>query len=392
MTGLVWAFRAAGHEVRVAAQPDLLDAVLETGAVAVSVGGKYDMMSGVADLIKIRNELAEQYDLSRPDGCPPDVQQKLRELRMMPLIEAAEDMAEDLATFSRKWSPDLVISDPLIYAAPLAAEAAGAPLVRHLWGPDNCRFLGMPGTGLTCEDDPRACWPERMVRLYELYGVKPQADMATRTLDACPASMQVAGVPNRIPVRYTPYNGAVTMPPWVLDPPERTRICVTWGSASTVLRGAEAFGVPRVLQALTGLGLDVIIAIRAADHARLGPLPSGMRVVEDMPLDLILPTCRAVIHQSGGGTMFAAAYYGVPQVTIPQGIDQELVCDRLFLTGASIPLKGEQADVDGIRAAALTILSTDGPAAAAERLREEILAMPAPAEIVAPLEKLADQR
>jgi UDP:flavonoid glycosyltransferase YjiC (YdhE family) len=384
MVGLVWAFRAAGHEVRVAAQPALLDSVTESGAVAVSVGGGYDIIAGVADALKTRNRLVGQ----SPEAISPDVRRELRELRMLPHIRNAEDMAEDLVAFARWWRPDLVIGDPLVYAAPLAAAIANAPLVRHLWGPDMGLHLGMPGSGLSAEQDPRAAWPSAIVELYERYGVKPTPDVAEATLDVTPASLQIPGVPNRIPVRYTCYNGPAVLPSWLREVPKRSRVCVTWGSAAATLRGDQAYGVPQVLRALSGLDVEIVIAMRKADRGRLGAVPDGLRIVEEMPLDLLLPTCRAIIHQSGGGTMFAAAYFGVPQVVLPEGIEHVFVSDQLCRTGAGIALRGELADAEGIRAATSAVLSDEGPIEAAARLRAEMLAQPAPAETVKTLERL----
>jgi UDP:flavonoid glycosyltransferase YjiC (YdhE family) len=387
--GLVWALRAAGHEVCVASQPAVLREVTGTGIMAASVGGRYDFVAGIADAMRIRNGLAAEHGVGGPGGFPPEVLAELLRLRMVPHIRLAEDMAEDLVAFARAWRPDLVISDPLIYAAPLAAADVGAPLIRQLWGPDMSRHVGLPGMGVSATEDPRAAWPEGLVELYEKYGAKPGADVAVCTLDTCPASLQVDGVPNRVAMRYVSYNGAAVIPPWVLEPPAKPRICVTWGSSSTAMAGPEAFAVPRILDGVRDLGLDIVVAIRAADRERLGDVPDGTRLVEEMPLDLILPTCQAIVHQSGAGTTLAAAYFGVPQVTIPQVADQDLVSAQLAGTGAGIGLSAEQADAAGIGAAVSTILSTGDHATAAGRLRAEMLAQPPPTEIIETLEGLA---
>jgi UDP:flavonoid glycosyltransferase YjiC (YdhE family) len=387
--GLVWALRGAGHEVCVAAQPTVLREVTGTGIMAAATGGGYDFVAGIADAMRVRNELAAVHQVRGPGGFPPDVLAKLLRLRMVPHIRLAEDVVGDLVAFTRAWRPDLIISDPLIYAAPIAAADVGVPLVRQLWGPDMSRHVGLPGMGVSAVRDPRATWPEELSDLYGRYGVKPADDVAVRTLDTCPRSLQVDGVPNRIPMRYISYNGATVIPPWVFERPGRPRICVTWGSSSTAMAGPEAFAVPRILDGVRDFGLDIVVAIRAADRARLGPLPDGTRLVEEMPLDLILPTCQVIVHQSGAGTALAAAALGVPQVTIPQVADQDLVSGKLAATGAGIGLTAEQADAAGIGAAVSAVLSDGAHGAAAARLRAEMLAQPAPARIVGILEGLA---
>lgn len=384
MVGLVWAFRAAGHEVMVAAQPPVLDAVKGTGAMAVSVGGGYDIIEGIADLVRARDEAAREAKVEGPGRFPPDVLRKLLALRMVPHYEAAADMAPDLTAFARFWKPDLVITDPVVYAAPLAAAVAGAPLVRHLWGPDMTRKVALPGTGPTSEEDPRAAWPADLVELYGRYGAEPLADLAVRTLDTTPESIQLPGVPNRVPLRHTPYNGTAVVPSWLFEPVERPRVCVTWGSSSTALLGPDAFMVPRILEQLDGLDAEIVVAVRGRDRHRVGPVPEDVRVVESLPLDVLLPTCQAVIHQSGAGTMLPAAFAGVPQVTLPMVADQNLVSERLAATEAGI---GLAADGD-IRAATSRILTEEGPRTAARRLRDEMIAQPSPAEIVHTLEEL----
>ncbi|MFI1095909.1 nucleotide disphospho-sugar-binding domain-containing protein [Streptomyces sp. NPDC020917] len=389
MVGLAWALRAAGHDVRVAGQPPLADAVTGTGIIAVTAGGGYDIIAGIADAVRVRDELARDLNVTGPGQFPPEVLRRLLDLRMVPHVRTAQDMAEDLVSFAVAWRPDLVVTDPLVYAAPLAAAAVGAPVVRHLWGPDMSRKVGLPGNGVSVEQDHRAAWPQEMAELYARYGVEPPADLAVRTLDTCPESLQLPGVPNRVAMRYTSYNGAAVAPAWLLEPAERPRICVTWGSLTTTMKGEEAFLVPQIVRALAGLDVELILALRAADRARLGELPSHMRALEGMPLDLILPTCSAIMHQSGAGSTLTAALHGVPQITVPQIADQGLVSERLSGTGAGIALDGDRLEEETVRRAVTEVLDTPGPAEAARRLRAEMLDQPAPSAIVADLEALA---
>ncbi|GGW54712.1 glycosyl transferase [Streptomyces lucensis JCM 4490] len=389
MVGLVWAFRAAGHEVRVAVPPSVVDAVTGSGIVAVTVGGRYDLMAGVAGLVKARQELVDQPAGRDERGeLRPEARRELLRLRMVPHTRAAQDAAEDLVAVTRAWRPDIVVADPLVYAAPLAAAAAGAPLVRHLWGPDMCRHLVMPGSGVSARDDPRAAWPAELAALYEKHGATPAADVAVRTLDNCPPGLQLPGVPNRIPMRFTAYNGTAVAPSWLSEPAGRPRICVTWGSAATAYLGPESFLVPRILDGLSGLDVDVVVAVRRADAARIPAVPAGVRIVEGMPLELILPGCDAIVHQSGAGTTLTAALHGVPQLTLPQVADQGLVSDRLARTGAGIVLAPDDTEPHAVEAAAGKLLGAGEHRAAALRLREEMLTQPAPSAVVRTLEDL----
>jgi len=386
MVPLAWACRAAGHEVQVAAQPPVIDAITGAGLTAVSVGESYDLNDAIANLHQQAQEAGWTRSIDEVRAMSADERRRFIALRSLPHVKAAEAMADDLVAFVRWWRPDLIVTDPVVLAAPLAAGVAGIPLVRHLWGLDLTRRAAFPRGG-----DTRDQWPEELFLLFDRYDVHLRADFAdfgVRTVDPCPASIQFPGVPHRLPVRHVPYNGTGITPPWLAQPARRRRVCVTWGTSTTRLIGAAGFLVPGILTALASLDADVVIAVKKADRGLLGALPDGMRVTEDLPLSLLLPACDAIIHQGGFGTMIAAARYGLPQVILAVLTDQATNAERLASTGAGIYLPPGQAGPDAIKTAMSAILSDDAPREAARHIREEILAQPAPAAIVATLEEL----
>jgi UDP:flavonoid glycosyltransferase YjiC (YdhE family) len=71
--------------------------------------------------------------------------------------------------------------------------------------------------------------------------------------------------------------------------------------------------------------------------------------------------------------------------------DQGLTAERLAATGAGISLEVDHLDVNDIEKAVSMSLSDDAPRRAARRLGAEILAQPAPAEIVGELETVGDE-
>src|ERR1700690_1554447 len=62
---LAWALRTAGHDVRVASQPDLIDDIMRTGLTAVSVG---DVM---AEALEEVDEEGGQVNEPAAGGPPP---------------------------------------------------------------------------------------------------------------------------------------------------------------------------------------------------------------------------------------------------------------------------------------------------------------------------------
>lgn len=391
VVGLAWACRAAGHEVRVAGQPPIMGVVAASGIIGVPVGGRYDVEADGRKMIKANNELVRglSVDPAKGEPIPPEVHRKILDNRIAPFVRAAEDVAEDLVGFARWWRPDVIISDPLVYAAPLAAHAVGVPLITHLWGIAEAWRAKLPGHGTSPEADPRAVWPADLVGLYARYDMKPQPSLALRTVDICPPSLQYPGIPDRIPLRFIPYNGSGEMPAWLLEAGSRPRICVTWGTSTSPVTGPEGFLVPRIVKALAPLDAEIVLALTAADRALLpDPLP-GVRIVEQLPLNLLLPSCAALIHTGGGGNLLTGATYGVPQLMITQLPQQRAWARFMTATGAGLELRFEDATTDAVVAAAASLLTEDGPRLGAARLQEEMRTQPPAAHAIEVLEALA---
>ncbi len=199
--------------------------------------------------------------------------------------------------------------------------------------------------------------------------------------------MQIPADVRRIGVRYVPYNGPAVLPDWASEPTERPRICLTWGATTTALGGPDSFLPPRIVAALEGLDADIVVAV--AERDRFDGVPPNVRVVSGVALHQVLPACSALIQQGGFGSTLTGVYYGVPQLVLPQLPDQTFAAARLAATGAAEVLPRGEFTPEAVRSRVEALL--DGPAhrAAAAGLRAEMLAQPAPADIVPDLERVA---
>jgi UDP:flavonoid glycosyltransferase YjiC (YdhE family) len=294
-------------------------------------------------------------------------------------------IAEDLIPFGKWWQPDLVITDSMFYAGPLLAEVLGVPLVRHLLGSHwHTNGFGMGGI----PEGEQVQWPQALVDLYEAYGARTAVDFAEFSIDPLPPSLQEPGLVNRVTVRPVAYNGNATVPSWLTVPPERPRVCVTWGHTTMELMGEEGFLVPQIVEGLASLDVEMVLAISRSDRELLGAIPPDTRVVENFPLDVLLPTCAGMISQGGGAGMLTAAAHGVPQVIVPMMADQPINARLLAATGAGVWLEAASLSAVGVRNAVASIVFDDGPRAAARQLQAEIGTLPVPAKIVDRLEEL----
>jgi len=371
---LAAAFRAAGHEVLVVAQPSMADLVTRSGLPMAAVGSDID-------LVEIRRKTLSQElkarqkpeDPARADdgGQVFDTWQRAALANLDPVMNLA-----------RAWKPDLVLADTMCPPGLVAAQELGVPGIRHLWGWD---FFGSAGSEKILAALPGFYDP------YRAYGLDVQGDPALRTVDPCPPSLQPPASPARLQVQYVPYNGAGRAPGPELRRKDKStpRVCLTWGRSITRIMGERAFLLPRVIRALDGLDIEIVVAADAASREQLGELPGNVRVLDSPPLHLVLGDCDAIVHQGGSGTVFNAIRAGLGQLAISHMADQDNISAALAKSGAGIHLQGEQADEQAIRAAVIRLLEDPEIRTAADRLRAEMLSQPTPAHVAAELAELA---
>lgn len=371
---MAWALRAAGHEVLVAGHPSFMGTITEAGLPGLPVGPEVDLQAEIAADITAGSR-QEETDAERAAR-----QQRSRALR--PMVRSAEAMAEDLLDHARAWCPDLVVYEPLAFAGPLVARALDVPAVRHIWAVDFT--AGMP----SIERD-------HLGALFDRYGVTPIGAVGDLTLDPCPPSLQIDDALPRQLVRCVPYNGPTVLPAWLRARPERRRICVTWGNSAVEVGPVDTFMAPQVVSALAGLDAEVVVAANAAQRDRFTDVPGNVVHLGPVPLSLLLPTCTAVVHPAGGGTVMTAVVAGTPQLTVPFMPDTSLNARHISDAGVGLHLWGEELTGDDGTAArrladaASRLLDDPSFRAAAAKLRDEALQMPAPADVVPVLELMA---
>src|SRR5262249_35589706 len=161
-----------------------------------------------------------------------------------------------------------------------------------------------------------------------------ETDMMGRwTIDPCPPRLRLPVRCDLLPMRYVPYNGSAVAQDWMLEPPGKPRVLLTPGTSTIRLTGGDPAPIPAALRALAELDVEVILAVSEAHRDMFSEVPSTVRVVESVPLHLMLPNCAAVVHQGGSGTMLTAAFFGLPQVVIPQIAEQGTNAKQLAAAG-----------------------------------------------------------
>ncbi|MFI0366576.1 activator-dependent family glycosyltransferase [Actinomadura sp. 1N219] len=406
MAPLAWALRTAGHEVCVVSQPDLVEDITATGLTGVAVGGLQE-----AEVTAQMNEAdPTQAVAAEPVSGPIVRQHQLDYARDDPAGEFAslvanlfpvinpDTMFDDLVGFARDWEPDLVIWDMLTYAGPVAARAAGAAHARLVLATDGVGQLRSHVLERYREtgEDPLRDWLRPKLDRYDCTFGEDIA-VGDWTIDPMPSwTWHPSGV-NYVPMRHLAFNGPSMAPRWLYEKPERPRVCITLGNSHRDAGRVEA-SANALIEAVADLDVEVVATLDPKQLVALPSLPANLRAIPFVPLNVLLPSCSAIIHHGGAGTFAGAVEHGVPQLLVPStwwsekwygpvamanGLEEQkagaYVCDS------------DQLSADVLRDALVRVLEDPQFTVNAERLRKETLAMPTPNDIVPVLEKLTLQ-
>lgn len=388
---LAWALRSAGHEVRVAHPPSLAPHVRQSGLISTVVGE--DLSIDAALRGKAQDS---ESSWTRSGGGPesadhgaarPDQEEhsKHKKIAFSLFSAAAELMAPDLLAFCREWKPDLIVFDWQSFGGHLVAQVLGIPSVRHQApGPDFA--AGVEGWSALQAD----CLRE----LYGRYGVGRVAPDSAPTVDPCPPVLQYDsfGAGSRMPMRYVPYNGNAEVHEWMARPePGRRRVALTVGGTYFWMMGSLD-PVRRFLDALAAEALEVIAPVPTGASAALGEVGPGVRIVENLPLELFLPSCDLIVNHGGSGTVSSALAHGLPQVLSPptaMGEPPFHNAERVIRAGAGLEADVYVDPAEKLRDLVLEGITNPGYRTSARRLAEQIREQPTPAELVGRLEKIA---
>ena len=347
MLPLIRAAERAGHDVRVATGPDLLGPLAARGLDARAVGPTWqDAWS------------AHEAVWADPD-LPDD--QKMMDGVVALFGGPALARLADLGGMAQDWRPDVIVHEVLEAAGSLLARRLGVPGVVHGFGPMfpfYAELLGPTGAVIGEPD----LW------------VQASSEQA---LDICPASLQPEGPPpwpDATPLRPSAGEPG-QVPPRVAEVLAADRP-VAYFTLGTV-KNAEAADFKAGLTALADYeGAVIATTGRPIDPDELGPLPANVVVEEFVQQAPVLERADLLVSHSGSGTMLGGLVHGVPQVALPRGTDQPQNAALLARAGAGLVVAPEDFAVDTIQAAVSRVTADPAFRIAAERVRDEIAAMP----------------
>jgi UDP:flavonoid glycosyltransferase YjiC (YdhE family) len=365
MVPVAQAARARGHTVAFLGRASVLARLAERG---------FDVLSdGLAP------------DAPRTEITPlmaPDAEYEAEVLRSGFAGEYAWRRAGHVTDVCAGWAPDVIVVDEPDFGSQVAAEAVGVPYAGAL--------SGAAGSFMRPE-----IVAEPVDALRAAHGLPPDP-----ALEAPARHLVIAPFP---PSFRDP---ACPLPPTALSirpaPPEpeaagealawlaaRRSRPVVYFTLGTVFNMESGDLFPRVLAALRELDVNAIATVgREIDPASLGPQPDHVRVERYVPQAALLARCDVTIGHGGSGSTIGALTAGVPMVLLPMGADQPDNARRVVALGAGVALDVVRCTPADVRAAVEAVLGTPAYRAAAERVRDEIAALPGPDAAVEALERI----
>ncbi|MEU5050245.1 nucleotide disphospho-sugar-binding domain-containing protein [Streptomyces sp. NPDC021096] len=369
-----WALRAAGHEVMVASQPSFAKTITQAGLPALPVGDDIDLKARIAIPGRKRPASRDEGDQGRASAA----RRGLRDIGWTAApAESAAAMAVDTYRFAESWKPDVVVYEPMAYLGPGLAHDLGVPALRLLWATDFAASLVQRN-------------PDMLTRLDGQLAQDMARSFGDVTLDPCPPSLQLTDDDVvRRPMRYVPYNGPAVLPTTLRTPPTRPRIAVTWGGSLFDLGWHDGILGPRVVRALAGHDVEIVIATSEAQRHLYTDLPGNVTHIGPIALHLLLPSCDAIIHQGGAGTTMTAMTTATPQLIMPWAPDALVNAEQIEKAGAGRYQSTLDLDDAALRATVDAFLA-DLPVhqEAADLLHAEHLDMPTPADVARHIEEI----
>jgi L-2-deoxyfucosyltransferase/glycosyltransferase DesVII len=401
MAPVGWALTAAGHEVRFAGQrnPREVESFAETGLDAMWFGGELDIARHRQLQVDGNNAMQGDFRISesRPERYTEEYVRNVYE-HWVEVFRwtTPEPLLDELVRFARQWQPDLIVWDPMIYAAPILAQAIGVPHLRMMYAADQTARIGAQYRDLRASrpqdttPDPFVEWMSAAVGRFGAdydealrYGVK--------TIDCHPSYLRYEGVDvDYVPARFVAHNKPMAIPRWVLERPRRPRVMLTLGISNRQVLGVEETSVADLLDGLADLDVEVIATLNAAQLATVPKVPDNVRAVDFVPMNELLASCSAIVHQGGGATIGNAVVNGVPQLVIPGTTWSERVSAVAQVKrGNGLLVDLEDVTPGSVREGIQRLLEEPGFRESALEVRDEMLATPTLDELVPEFERIA---
>jgi UDP:flavonoid glycosyltransferase YjiC (YdhE family) len=373
------ALRSRGHDVRFAAAPSFHPSIAAAQFPAFSAGFDRERDGADERFVRLQAELEE---LTQEGPA-----RTLFRINRLFAGLYAERMVPDLLAITTDWRPDVIVREVAEFGGYIAAEAAGIP------------HASVRSNTMLSSDAARQLVAEPLAPLRAMFKLAVDPESATlfrylhlayeapRFHDPERPLPPTAHLLNPIPFSQS---GKEELPAWLSELPDLPTI---YGTLGTVFNSRTPGLFEAILDGLRDEPVNLIVTVgRDRDPNDFGPQPANVRIERYIPQGLLLPYCDLVITHAGYSTVTAALSCGLPMVAIPIDADQPLNAQRCAALGVARVIEYRQRTPEAIRHSVQTILGDPSYRRNAERVRDEMAALPGPEHAVALLERLAREK
>jgi len=150
---------------------------------------------------------------------------------------------------------------------------------------------------------------------------------------------------------------------------------------------ADPADAPAALfDAIAGLDVEVICSLPTGCVPAGARVPANMRLFDSVPVNAVLATCIAVVHDGSPTTAITALAHALPQCVVADE-DESSLAHRIAAQGAAV-LAGRGDDAATFAERIGLAVSGGAVREETERLHAEMSAMPSPHELLPDLVKI----
>ncbi len=311
-------------------------------------------------------------------------------------VRALLELADDLG------KPDVIVTDPFLSAAALAAEALDVPLAVGGWPAQrelNEDFLFPVQRTLGDESQ------QRIARLQEHFGLAgvnfsqgPTPSIISPHLHLCYftrgwyAADESTLLPQNLFVGGRPTPPQDAPPEWLTAIPEAVPLAlITLGSVFTGDLGFFAWAAQAAarlrLVPIVVIGWNPITPEAKADLKKA--LPNTTRLLNWVSFDHVLPRTRLMFHHGGMGTTHAAVVHGIPQIVVPHAADQRGQARRVAQAKLGLNLTAHDVRQGALYEGARALLQDESVQQNVRRFADDMAALGGPERAAEALSALA---
>lgn len=308
-------------------------------------------------------------EIETPAAPPPDANRGaffaekvrdaawLREWILRLLVEEAPAQLPALEAAIQSFQPDLIVTDPMIYPAAIAAHRAGIP-----WVALSNSLNPVLDDRITSDllETVQALSPARKA-LFTAYGINMEfrgCDMLSPHLTIAFTThafigKSVPGVEMVGPSLPPAQRGDETDFPWKLLATDRPKIFMSFGSQ--IYHQPDLF--QKVIQATADMHVQLILSVNdLLGTPLLSDLPPHVLACRYAPQLKLLPHVQAFITHGGANSVMEALHFGVPLLISPVCNDQFHQAHFIRQSGVGLELNLESATVAEVRQNLLQLL------------------------------------